>query len=279
MEKEVQHISSVETLSLAKPSELYPEIELDEQEIELALAEGRRQKFVRIQRAAYQEKVNTPEQYPSYTAEELSIMLKKTPVGKDREGNDLFFQIDDDNREALKLLCYYFTNDARFEQEGRSLQKGVLLFGGVGVGKSLVMELLQQNQKQSYRLISCIDVVSEFTNQSSDDRKQGTNPLGIFCGDLPSSVGANPFGHRRLGFCFDDLGMEDFKAMYYGQTKNCMEEILWTRHKSGDFTKTHLTTNLSADELKTTYGIRIYDRLREMMNVITWPTNAKSRRV
>lgn len=234
---------------------------------------ARRAKHFLLERARYSEEVSKPTIYPKYTAEELSVLLKKTPVS-DTE----MFRIDDDNREAIKSLCYYFTNDPRFEEGGLSLKKGLLLFGGVGVGKSMVMHLLQQNQKQSYRLISCIDVVSEFTNQSRDERNAGFNPMSLFYGDIHSAIGGNPFGHRKLGMCFDDLGVENPRAVHYGEVKNCMEEVIWQRYKSGEFTKTHITTNLSADELKAVYGARIYDRMLEMFNLISWPVEAKSRR-
>lgn len=274
MAKEPQHITSVEpNLSKESPSESFDDIELDEIEIEAALTRARREKHFAIERVKYEEKLRTPIEFPKYTAEDLSIMLKKTPV------NDTsLFTIDDDNREAVRQLCYYFTEDRRFEEGNNSLAKGLLLFGGVGVGKSALMHLLQHNQKQSYRLISCIDVVNEFTNQSREDRNAGVNVLSKYYGDFHAPLNGNAYGHRKLGICFDDLGVENPRALFYGEVKNCMEEVIWQRYKSGDFTRTHITTNLSADELKATYGVRIYDRMLEMFNPITWPVNAASRR-
>lgn len=235
---------------------------------------ARREKHFIRERERYQEELRKPIEVPKFTAEELSMKLKKQYVSPTDQ-----FRIDDDNREAVKLLCYYFTDDPRFEQDGRSLKKGLLLFGGVGVGKSVIMTLLQHNQKQSFRLISCFDVVTAFTSQSQEERKYGENPLARFCGDLHAPISGNPFGHRRLGICFDDLGLENPRAMFYGEAKNCMEEVLWTRHKSGEFTKTHITTNLSGEELEKVYGARVRDRMKEMFNVIAWPLEAKSRRV
>lgn len=257
-----------------KPLESFDSVELDEAEIEAALFQARREKHFRVERQKYDEKLRAPIEFPKYTAEDLSIQLKKTPINEEGE----LFRIDDDNREAVKLLCYYFTEDKRFESEGRLLKKGLLLFGGVGVGKSMLMHLLQRNQKQSYRLISCIDVVSEFTNQTKEDRNAGVNVLARFYGDFHAPLNGNNYGHKILGLCFDDLGVENTRAVYYGEVKNCMEEIIWQRYKTGDFTKTHVTTNLSAEELKSAYGVRVYDRMLEMFNLIAWPLNAKSRR-
>lgn len=237
------------------------------------MQQARREKHFRLERERYKAELNKPLVIPTYTAEQLAIQLKKTPVSDE----DLF-RIDDDNREAVKQLCYYFTADKRFEEGDRSLSKGLLLFGGVGVGKSMIMHLLQHNQKQCYRLISCKDVESEFVNQSREDRNSGVNVLARYYTEFNAASNANPYGHRKLGVCFDDLGVENTNAIHYGEKKNCMEEILWQRYKLCDFSMTHITTNLAADELKAVYGVRIYDRMREMFNLITWPEHAKSRR-
>lgn len=256
-----------------KPLESFDEIELDEQEREAALRQARREKHFRLERKRYEESLIKPFDPPKYTAEQLLTHLAELKL---EDGN--LFRLDDDNREAVTLLCYYFTNDPRFEGPDRSLKKGLLLHGGVGVGKSVIMHLFQQNQKLSYKLVSCIDVVNEFTNQSHDERKAGVNPLSIFCGDAHAPIGGNMYGHRRLGLCFDDLGLENARAIHYGEVKNCMEEILWQRYKTGEHAKTHATTNMSAEQIEQTYGIRIRDRMKEMFNVIAWPVEAKSRR-
>jgi DNA replication protein DnaC len=57
-----------------------------------------------------------------------------------------------------------------------------------------------------------------------------------------------------------------------------MHEVLTQRYKNGLFTSTHVTTNLSAEQIKELYGVRVADRMREMFNLISFPENAKSRR-
>src|SRR5688572_14149410 len=108
-----------ETMDKAAPSkeqlppatENFDQVELDEQEREDALRDARRRKHFKLQTAQYWDKVNTAEQFPLLSAEQLGNLLKQTelPDGK-------LFQIDEANREAVRLLCYYFTNDPRFEE-------------------------------------------------------------------------------------------------------------------------------------------------------------------
>ena len=280
--------------ALQPEPEEFAAMELDDYEIEMALREQRKKKYFKQANDAYwQQKVMAEETYRTYTAEELGKELKRTPVASfpspagDRAGIPAealaqagvrYFKIDEANREIVKLLCYYFTNDPRFEQAGYSLSKGLILQGPVGVGKSLLLELLQQNQKQSYRLVSALDVVSAYTNQDEQAKKQGHNPLDVYAANAIAPLGGNPFGHRAIGYCFDDLGTESQDAMYFGTRNNCMEEVLWKRYKAKLFTSTHITTNLALEDIGRLYGPRIYDRLFEMFNHITWPSTAKSRR-
>ena len=264
--------------ALQPEPEEFAAMELDDYEIEMAQREQRKKKYFKQANDAYwQQKVMAEETYRTYTAEELGKELKRTPVASDAQGVRMF-QIDEANREIVKLLCYYFTNDPRFEQAGYSLSKGLMLQGPVGVGKSLLLELLQQNQKQSYRLVSALDVVSAYTNQDEQAKKQGYNPLDVYAANAIAPLGGNPFGHRAIGYCFDDLGTESQDAMYFGTRNNCMEEVLWKRYKAKLFTSTHITTNLALEDIGRLYGPRIYDRLFEMLNHITWPSTAKSRR-
>lgn len=265
--------AAAEDLTRPEPDH-FAQMELDETEIEACLREGRKRKYFQQRNQTYwQQVLQTEETYRSYTAEELDKELLKTPVAEGKP-----FAIDDQNRDIVRLLCYYFTSDPRFEAEGYSLQKGLLLQGPVGVGKSLLMHLLQQNQHQSYRVVSALDIVNQYTQQGKDEKRTGANVLAVYFGNLPAALGSNPFGHRQVGFCFDDVGIEETRAMNFGTVKNCMEEILWKRYEARLFTSTHITTNLGAAELRDLYGPRIYDRMREMFNQITWPVTAHSRR-
>ncbi|NEW80122.1 MAG: ATPase, partial [Gelidibacter sp.] len=42
--------------------------------------------------------------------------------------------------------------------------------------------------------------------------------------------------------------------------------------------KTHITTNLNAEELETRYGSRVRSRLREMFNLIGFDESTKDKR-
>ena len=88
----------------------------------------------------------------------------------------------------------------------------------------------------------------------------------------------NHFRHDMFGACFDDLGTET-KRKNFGNESNVMEEIILGRYdrKYNLGAKTHLTTNLSADQIAEAYGERVRSRLREIMNVFIFESTKDMR--
>jgi hypothetical protein len=76
------------------------------------------------------------------------------------------------------------------------------------------------------------------------------------------------------------LGVEP-TGCHYTKECNVMGEILLSRYdifKAKNW-KTHITTNLNAEELEARYGSRVRSRLREMMNVIAYDSNSIDKRM
>lgn len=85
------------------------------------------------------------------------------------------------------------------------------------------------------------------------------------------------YGHDCVGLCIDDVGIES-TSKHYGQSKEVIEEILYLRYSRRLLRETHLITNLNSQQLRELYGIRLYDRMKEMFNLIEFPQDALSRR-
>lgn len=239
----------------------FREVELSEEEIEEALRSTREAKHYLLKRIGYLDGLNKPQQRPKYTAEEIRDFLSKV------------INIDSENESIVWLLCLYFASDERFEFEDESfkLTKGLCLFGGVGVGKTTLMEKFFQNQKQSFVIKMCRELEDEFATDGDKILKQ----YGL--SRLPA-INADPYGHQVIGFCFDDLGTEP-PSKYYGKNVDVMAEVLLNRYdKRLPFDQTHVTTNLSTDEIYQRYGSRVSDRMQEMFNMIAFPNSCKSRR-
>jgi len=246
--------------------ELFENIELTETEIFEALRQARETKHFQLKKIEYMERIKAEKQYRHFSANELY------------EYFSMQYVVNDSNRDVIANICRYFANDVNFKGD---LNKGLILMGGVGVGKTSIMRFFLKNQRFSYRVDSCRDVESNFASIGDEYIDKVSSNLDI-------AGNADPFGHKIIGFCFDDLGTEA-NGKHYGKEKNVMAEVILNRYDNASaelslppnerrmpFISTHLTTNLTTDELKKQYGTRVTDRMKQMFNLIKFPVDAKS---
>ena len=70
----------------------------------------------------------------------------------------------------------------------------------------------------------------------------------------------------------DDLGEEPTEVMVYGMLHTPLIDLISERYAAQRMTI--ITTNLQTDEIKDKYGIRIYDRLNEMVTSIIFENDS-----
>ncbi|APY10465.1 ATPase [Seonamhaeicola sp. S2-3] len=184
----------------------------------------------------------------------------------DAKGKLLFgkkFRIHETDRDILLKLCSYAIRDREYcEAHGIDIDKGILLSGPVGCGKTSLMKLLRHivPHRKPYEVIPCRNVTFGF------------NHLGFKT--------IEDYGNSRF-YCFDDLGVEPV-GRFYGKDLNVMGEVLLSRHelymKSNRKIKTHATTNLNAEELEERYGNRVRSRMRELFNLVAFDKGAVDKR-
>ncbi len=172
------------------------------------------------------------------------------------------FKIYKKDKEILLKLCSYFIKDKEnCRKFGIDVDKGILLSGPVGCGKTSLMKLLHflVPHQRKYVVMPCRNIVFAF------------NHLGY---KTIEDYGESSF------FCFDDMGVEPM-GRHYGKDCNVIGEILLSRYDLFLETnlKTHATTNLNAEELEDRYGNRVRSRMRELFNLIAFDTRAGDKRV
>lgn len=174
-----------------------------------------------------------------YTAERLC----------ERQGK--VFVIDDENRWVLQNLVAYFIGDQA--HCAFSLQKGVYLYGPVGVGKTFIFQAFrlfcQAVHYPSFTIIPTRQIVREVEKAKS-------------------FAGLEKYGGGVI--CFDDVGEEPATTKIYHKEESVMGAILAQRYElclaQGQLT--HATSNLLPNELEAQYGSRIADRCRQLFNFV-----------
>lgn len=213
----------------------------------------------------YGQKLLVPQFKQSFLAEDLFMIVTQQLEPEKR------IVMDESNEAILKNLCCYFTNDNRFlTDESRSFQKGIMLIGNVGVGKTYLMKAFINNPKQAFIVKSVKKIALEFKQKDSDLSTIQLHSRVNYDKGMNQLTGKNDFS-----WCFDDLGIEE-NMTNYGNDSNVMLDILEMCYDNK--TTVHLTTNLGFDDLVDRYGVRLLDRIKQMFNVFQFPETAKSRR-
>lgn len=257
---------------LAPSSELkitphqYEDETLTEEETTEALRVAREKKSIERQKQEWFDKIKAQPVYRQYSAAELFKAVQQT-----RSHNGKRFILDNENEEQIRQLCLYFSNDKRFNGD---LRKGLMLQGAVGTGKTHLMSFFQQNQHASFSVVQSRAIENNWISESANDERK---IIDYYSANRPVAFGENGFGHTSSGWCFDDVGTETHPSKRFGEDKNVMAEVILNRYDNKiPFNTTHLTTNLTSEEIEAHYGTRVRERIREMCNVITF--TGKSRR-
>lgn len=167
--------------------------------------------------------------------------------------------LDDDNREVVTSVAAWLAREPR---QNIDLNKGLLIIGNVGTGKTLLLRALREAMRDSYGAMfgirSCAEMVRVFADEGYQGIEDWLNGPHV---------------------CFDDLGSEQAGAHYANKT-NLMAEVIEARYErlsSGRKCWTHLSTNLGTDEIERRYGARAYSRLKHMCNLLDLGSSSASR--
>lgn len=189
------------------------------------------------------------------------------------------FTIDQHNEKVLRFLLYYFNNcelaEEVFPDRHYKLHKNIMLQGGLGVGKTLLMQCFSEylrriRSPRFFHNLSVTQMVNYYTIHNNFDR---------YTFHEEGSKGLRP---QPENICLNDVGLNDDKVFYGMNTSVLTDDFLLARNDiwAGWDKFAHITTNLDEKALierftrSDKYG-RIIDRFKTY-NVI--PLTGDSRR-
>lgn len=158
------------------------------------------------------------------------------------------FVIDDNNRNVIRFLLYYFNGcplaEEVFPGRGYKLHKNIMLQGGVGVGKTMLMQvfseyLMRIRSPRFFYNLSVTQMVNYYTLHNNLDR---------FTFNEEENKG---FQCTPVNVCLNDIGIQD-KTFFGMDTGLLTDEFLharneiWTQYGKC----AHLTTNLDDKALR-----------------------------
>lgn len=190
--------------------------------------------------------------YPSLTKIDFIELLKLESLTRLLKRSDINpFEIDTDNEKVIDQLYFYITGNS--DLFIGSLDKGIMLQGPIGTGKTILMRgftgVMGKILDRIFEYYSAFDINKLVVKEGID--KYSRRPLLI-----------------------DDLGKEQEIVKDYGTDVRPILELFASRYDNGALT--FVTTNYNSETFRKKYGQQTVDRFIETFNFIQ--LNGKSRR-
>lgn len=177
------------------------------------------------------------------------------------------YQIDEENEKVITALILYFTRNSQFQEirfgeQNMRLDKGIMIIGNPGSGKTLLLEILNmmvRNIELSATVAHSIDLANQI---KKDGRTRINNNLFI-----------------------DELGKEPSYTRNYKEVEP-MHDLIQSRYDLWRKSRylTHFTTMLELESdneqtttLKSRYGAHSLSRLKQMCNIFGLGLSSSSR--
>ena len=216
------------------------------------------------------EPIASPAISPESSKEIIAILTKegqKLLPAIPTQGDPGFVIMSEEKDYYLNLFLYFKKNPLCTWD----LKKGLLIAGHVGTGKSFSIKFMQH-------LFRCFGIVN--TRHIIRDYLQDGMPVLDMYGRKSFKMNG-PHGainyKESITWSFDDFGQENTNTKLWGNQINLIEEIFTDRYEMFEQHGliTHATSNVNPAAIELAYGVRVRDRLRKMMNLITLTGKSK----
>lgn len=246
----------------------FSHIELTDDEHDAAILDAKRKKEALLKRKEMEQRAE--ENRKLLTSKHWSFdQTKKYMLYRAEKLFDGKFQVDEFNEPVFNLLCHYFSYEKEFESlasvlgiNNPSLNKGIILGGNFGRGKTWLMSLFRKNNRQVYQVEHAKNVAKAYHVAGEEAIEKHYNKVKNAFND-PAVL-----FQEYSGLCMEDIGAEDIKNNF-GNKTNVIGDIFEARYINSCMgIWFHGTTNMTAPQFEQFYGGRVTSRLRENINFI-----------
>ena len=175
--------------------------------------------------------------------------------------------IDEYNKEVIYKIIQYCIKDPDFEKGNDRFNKSILICGGIGTGKSYLMELMSHFKRDYLRLEKGPFLLHRIEKIVGAFRKEGEAGLDYYLLN-PKLNSYGTKAEKPFTYCIDDLGLENETVTHFGISDQLVPHIISVRYDLMRIgIKTHITTNFTPKELSEKYSNGIASRFVGMYNI------------
>lgn len=151
--------------------------------------------------------------------------------------------------QILKTVCFFLSRDQRFCTElGLTFEKGLIIRSAAGVGKTDTFLLAANNGINPVCALNLKQVELEIKSWGKLETKLFQQKIQLL----------------------DDVGTETTPIKYFGTPINWFSDFIENYYAmaKNDFNRVVITTNLNDRQILEKYGFRVFDRIKEMFNIV-----------
>jgi DNA replication protein DnaC len=180
----------------------------------------------------------------------IQLLTQSANLIFEKRREKMSFVIDKYNEHVIHQFYLYLRSDERFEG---NLQKGIMLMGKYGCGKTVIWE-------------SIVEMYNTFIQELFIQRPMLKFIKSIHLLEILKQQPIQSFAKRPL--VIDEFGREPKQIMDFGNLRSPIIELLCERYDAGAWT--HGTTNFTLDTLcaENQYGKMTGERIKSMFNFI-----------
>ena len=172
------------------------------------------------------------------------------------------FDIHRADPNVLSSIFAWVWRKKEFNALNLNFDKGLFLYGSLGLGKSLTMLALRQYMNY---------VKAKYERKRDDFRlgawmKSASELANIYASDGQPALIA--YTAHNVNLVIDEFGREPCPAKYFGTPMNVMQFLLQLRYDHRRSSVTHITTNMQLEKIASLYGDYVADRCLELFNFI-----------